>query len=231
MAKSAQERVENWAARMPCEAMSDCAKRALGPRGKLSIAGTNAHISATEALCERAEMVRPLLGSSGVRTILFPSYLAFARQLYRLQIQGCTVNGGPGSPRYLQAQTLAAKWEREGLDPAVLSGMLKLFRERVATEKRGTSPVLLSCRATRQTRLTQGKRVRDSGMPDPGPGRSGSAAGFRSSGAADMREPCAKSCSPVLANQLLLYPARGLRLSLEAEVRLATPERRGRSDV
>jgi hypothetical protein len=127
MAKSSQERVANWVARMQGEAVSGNTKRVLDPTNALPSAGTAAYINATEALCAREEMVRGYLGEQGVKTILYPSYLAFGRQLFKLEYQGYALNGGKGSPGYLQARTLAAKWEQKGLDPATLEGILRVF--------------------------------------------------------------------------------------------------------
>jgi hypothetical protein len=112
---------------MQGEAMSDSAKRVLDPTRDINTASTVAYINATEALCAREAIVRSYLGEQGVKTILYPSYLAFSRQLFKLVYQGYTLNAGKGSPGYLQAATLKEDWTRKGLDPATLEGILRLY--------------------------------------------------------------------------------------------------------
>lgn len=127
MAKSLQARIDNWVARMQGEAMSDSAKRVLDPTRDINTASTAAYINATKAMCAREEMVRTYLGEQGVQTILYPAYLAFGRQLFKLEYQGYLLHAGKGSPGYLQAATLKENWRRQGLDPATLEGILRLF--------------------------------------------------------------------------------------------------------
>ena len=127
MAKSAQSRVDNWIAGMQGEAISSNAKRVLDPTRDINTAGTAAYINATQAMCARETMVISYLGGQGVKTILYPSYLAFSRQLFKLEYQGYTLNAGKGSPGYLQAATLKEDWTRKGLYPATLEGILRLF--------------------------------------------------------------------------------------------------------
>ncbi|HTW90589.1 MAG TPA: hypothetical protein VMH22_02670 [bacterium] len=127
MAKSAKSRIDNWVARMQGEAVSGNTKRVLDPTNALPTAGTAAYMNATEAMCAREDVVRNYLGEQGVKTILYPWYLAFSRQLFKLENQGYTLNAGKGSPGYLEAATLKEKWTSKGLDPATLEGILGLF--------------------------------------------------------------------------------------------------------
>ncbi|HDQ99000.1 MAG TPA: hypothetical protein ENN51_01745 [candidate division WOR-3 bacterium] len=58
--------------------------------------------------------VRAVLNGEGVSTALYPFYLAYGRELWKLTNR---VNGASAA---LEAATLAAKWTARGLSPSVL---------------------------------------------------------------------------------------------------------------
>jgi hypothetical protein len=77
------------------------------------------YAAAVTRLYEMEVKARQVLESAGVQTVLYVSYLDFARQLYRLSRD----RGISGEAFALAASILLEKWIARGLNPKVLAAI------------------------------------------------------------------------------------------------------------
>ena len=103
-------RVENWQAKFSPE---DTA-RILTRKEKLM---RERYTAAMAPLCLLEDKAKQVLNAAGIQTILYLSYINYARQLYKLSRQ----QGISGESFALVAKVLLEKWSARGLDSAVLA--------------------------------------------------------------------------------------------------------------
>ena len=107
-------RVENWQAKFSPE---DTA-RILTRKEKLM---RERYTAAMAPLCLLEDKAKQVLNASGIQTILYLSYINYARQLYKLSRQ----QGISGNSFAMAAEVLLDKWQNRGLDPVVLAAIRK----------------------------------------------------------------------------------------------------------